>query len=57
MENQPTPTPTLEEVARAFERTRDRIRELEERARRELPDKPPGDDDPGTAPPAMPPRR
>ncbi len=57
MENQPTPSPTLEEVGRAFERTRDRIRELEERARRELPYEPPGDDDPGTAPPAMPPRR
>lgn len=52
--------PTLEEVRRqveiAFEKTRQRIRGLEEQARKQQR-KPPGDDEPGSAPPASPLRR
>jgi len=48
--------PTLEEVSRQFELTRQKIREIEERARRDLPRKPPGGEDPGSAPPAAPTR-
>ena len=50
-------TPALEVVSRQFELARRKIRELEEAARRELPRKPPGDDDSGAAPPASPLRR
>jgi|KBSSwiStaDraftv2_1062776.scaffolds.fasta_scaffold240155_3 DNA-directed RNA polymerase sigma subunit (sigma70/sigma32) len=48
------PLPTLEQVQAAFRKTRDRIREIERRAR-ESWSKPPTDDDPGGAPPAEPP--
>jgi DNA-directed RNA polymerase sigma subunit (sigma70/sigma32) len=47
--------PTLEEVQRAFEKTRERIREFERRATA-ANRKPPDDEDPGTPPPASPPR-
>jgi RNA polymerase primary sigma factor len=42
--------PTLEELQHAFEKTRDKLREIEERARSRYR-KPPGNDD-GGAPPA-----
>jgi DNA-directed RNA polymerase sigma subunit (sigma70/sigma32) len=47
--------PTLEEVQRAFAKTREKIREFERRATG-TGRKPPPDDDPGTAPPSAPPR-
>jgi DNA-directed RNA polymerase sigma subunit (sigma70/sigma32) len=45
--------PTLEEVQRTFEETRQRIREFEEQALKKQR-KPPGDDGPVSAPAARP---
>jgi hypothetical protein len=49
-----TPRPTLEEVRRRFEKTRDQIRQNEDRAKTDLPRRPPGGSDPGSAPPSHP---
>jgi len=53
---EPAPAPTLEQVRRLFERTREKIRQIEDRARRELPHKPPGNGDPGSSAPTSPKR-
>jgi hypothetical protein len=45
---------SLDDVQRQFEKTRDKIREVEQRARHEIPRRPPGGSDPGSAPPAHP---
>jgi DNA-directed RNA polymerase sigma subunit (sigma70/sigma32) len=47
--------PTLDEVHRAFEKTREKLREFERRATSSQR-RPPPDDDPGGAPPSAPPR-
>lgn len=44
-------TPTLEEVQSAFQKTRAKIREIEERARAGWSGKPPGGNDGGGSPP------
>ena len=54
--NKQAPRPTIEDVQRQFEKTRENLRDLEEQAKRDLPSRPPGGSNPGSAPPSHPKR-
>jgi len=54
--NKQSRLPTIEEVQRNFDKAREKIRRREEQEKRDLPHRPPGGSDPGSAPPSHPKR-